>query len=61
MKQIFIYLLKRKKTTGATKIFSTCFLINCHIYFEMYEVDYLFFKFNSPDNLLFNKTIEMIY
>lgn len=60
MKQIFTYLLKKKKA-GTTKIFSTCFLIDCHICFEMYEFDCLFFKFKPPDDLLFNMTIEMIY
>jgi len=56
-----MHLSPKKKKAGIMKIFSTCFLIDYHICYEMYKVYYLFFKLDPPDDLLFNMTIAMIY
>lgn len=43
------------------KIFSPHFVICCPVCFEVHKIDYVFFKFNAPDDLSFNMTFEMIY
>lgn len=37
------------------------FIICCPICYEVHKVDYVFFKFNTPDVLPFNMALEMIY